>query len=249
MGKLKPVILLLPLGFLVIITIQLYYKISYSSIFCLILSFCGEVIIGCFCFTKQSERIMELERDTNDIFSSNKIRGKLSDFRSLIKIDNLNFLSCLWKVFAFLCLPTLLTEFLLFLPIFFLFKFFLSEYLKIVVGIFSFLLLFQLCFWIHEFGHILSAHFSKGISYVVKTPLKYRFFEICLTGGIFNKPEARDKRFLCAIAGPGADLIFGLLFLLLYFYTKITLFYIGFIMNIAFLYINLLPLKCIRTSF
>lgn len=160
-----------------------------------------------------------------------------------MKIDNLNLFSLLWRSFAFICLPTLLTELFIFLLVYSPFKIF--GFLKagdMLFNAFFIILLFQSCFWIHEFGHIVIAHFLKQIDYVVKVPFKYRFFEVCFMAGIFNKPEGKG-RFLCAISGPGANLILGLLFLALYFYTNIILFYTGFVMNIIIFCINLLPLS------
>ncbi|MEW6104329.1 MAG: hypothetical protein AB1630_11050 [bacterium] len=99
----------------------------------------------------------------------------------------------------------------------------------------------------HEFAHIIVGNFFQAIKYVVKIPIiKYKLFEICLGGGMVTKSEFRSdsfgKRLCCSGAGPLTDFILGLFFLIFYSYTNLPLFYIGFIINISLLYLNLLPL-------
>ncbi|MEW6608167.1 MAG: hypothetical protein AB1414_12110 [bacterium] len=177
------------------------------------------------------------------------------NFNYSIKVDHLNLHSGLWKVFIFFCLPTLITESLIFLPLFIIFKILppFSEYLKVMWNILSFLLLFQICFWGHEFGHVFVTHLVKGVEYVVKTPFKYKCLEVCLAGGILTKFEFRFERFgkrlWCPIAGPFVNLMLAFIFLIPYFYTNITLFYIGFMMNIVMFYIHLLPVTVEGISF
>jgi len=180
--------------------------------------------------------------------------SNILNFKYAIQIDNLTLPTTLWRVFTFFCLPTLLSEILFFLPTFLLFKIpILSGYFKILWDILSFLLLLQISSWVHEFAHIIVSHLVKGVEYVVKTPFKYRFIEICLAGGILTKFEFRFetfwKKLSCAISGLFANLILALLFLILYFYTTIILFYIGFIINIVIFYIHSLPITVVDVPF
>lgn len=248
------IVLVLIFILIIIVSIQLYHKFSYLFIFILLLSFLFEILWGYFHSIKQLYK--NFPQDKIQILKTRCDKGenKILNFNYSLNIDNLNLYTAVWKVFMFLCIPTLLTEILIFLPLLIIFKILpFLEYLRIIWNILSFLLLLQLCFWVHEFAHIIVAHLSKGVEYVVKTPIKYKFLEICLAGGILTKYEFRFesiwKKLCCAISGPFANLILALILLMLYFYTNITIFYIGFIMNVIILYIHLLPVTLGEISF